>query len=84
MTSQLLTRIPTELKKDFETKASAQGLSMNLLVTMFIESYTRNPAWVQMYVSEETMDEILRKSLSSPKAKRASVSLYKAIKSAWL
>ena len=84
MTSQLLTRLPTALKKEFEAKAAEKGLSMNFLITAFVESYTKNPTWIQVYVDDDMVDEILRKSLSSPQAKKASVSLHKAIKAAWL
>ena len=44
MTSQLLTRVPTELKKQFEQKVQADGVSMNFIVTTFIEEYVKKRA----------------------------------------
>ena len=72
MTSQVLFRTDSKLKQAFQEKAKAQGSSMDSLLNAFI----------QTYVDDDAFDEIIRKSLSSPEAKKASVSLHKAIKAA--
>ena len=67
MTSQLLTRIPTELKKQFEAQAKEQGLSMNYLITILIRTYTKNPRIVQTYVDDEAFDAALEAAWSDPR-----------------
>jgi antitoxin component of RelBE/YafQ-DinJ toxin-antitoxin module len=82
MTSQLLTRVPTELKQQFKMKAENQGFSMDYLINVFIKTYTENPSIVQTYIDDDAFDEIVRRSFATPEAKKASESLFKAIKSA--
>ena len=82
MTSQLLTRVPTELKQQFKMKAENQGFSMDYLINVFIRTYTENPSIVQTYIDDEAFDEIIRRSFATPEAKKASESLFNAIKSA--
>ncbi len=82
MTSQLLTRVPTELKKQFKMKAEKQGFSMDYLINVFIRTYTENPSIVQTHIDDDAFDEIIRRSFSTPEAKKASESLLNAIKSA--
>ena len=82
MTSQLLTRIPTELKKQFEQRVQADGTSMNFVITAFMQEYVKNPSILQTHVDDEALDRIMERVLTSQKAKKASISLHKAIKSA--
>lgn len=84
MTSQLLTRVPTALKNQFKAKAEQSGFSMDYLVNVFIRTYTENPSIVKTYIDDDAFDEMIRRSSDTPKAKKASESLYNAIKSAWL
>ncbi len=82
MTSQLLTRVPTELKKQFEQKVQADGVSMNFIVTTFIEEYVKTPNAIETHIDDEMFDRIIAKSLASSKSKQAHQSLFEAIKKA--
>ncbi|MBP9812096.1 hypothetical protein KBC86_01830 [Candidatus Gracilibacteria bacterium] len=84
MTSQVLFRTDSKLKQAFQEKAKAQGSSMDSLLNAFIQTYVEKDNVIQTYVDDDAFDEIIRKSLSSPEAKKASVSLHKAIKAAGL
>ena len=84
MTSQLLTRVPTELKQQFKMKAENQGFSMDYLINVFIRTYTENPNIVQTYIEEEAFDDMIRRSFDTPKAKAAMKSLFETVKSKWL
>lgn len=80
MTSQLLVRMPTELKEQFEQRAQSDGVSMNFVITTFMEEYVRNPSIVQTHIDDEAFDRIMERVLSSPKAKKAATSLHNAMK----
>lgn len=82
MTSQLLTRVPTELKKQFEQKVQTDGVSMNFIITTFIEEYVKTPDAIRTYVDDDMFNRIMEKTLTSPGAKKAHTSLFNAIKSA--
>ncbi len=84
MTSQLLTRIDTDLKNRFKARAQEQGLSMDFLVNIFIKTYTEKPESVQVYVDDDMLDTILIRSMSTPQAKAAFTSLHKTLQSKWL
>ena len=84
MTSQLLTRIDTDLKNRFKARAQEQGLSMDFLVNIFIKTYTEKPESVQVYVDDEMLDTILIRSMFTPQAKSAFTSLHKTLQSKWL
>ena len=80
MTSQLLTRVPTELKQQFKAKAENQGFSMDYLINVFIRTYTENPNIVQTYIEEEAFDDMIRRSFETPEAKKAMISLGETIR----
>ena len=81
MTSQLLTRVPTELKRQFKARTREQGVSMDFLMNVFIRTYVERPQIIQTYVEEEAFDEMIRRSFDTPKAKAAMESLFETIKS---
>lgn len=56
MTSQLLVRLDSDLKKEFETIANQKGLSMNFLITSFVRTYTKNPDIVRTEFDESAFD----------------------------
>lgn len=80
MTTQILTRLDANLKKKFEKIAQKQGLSMNFLITTFIQIYTKNPKKISLHVDDTMFDEIVQQSFSSPKAIEATASLHSILK----
>ena len=81
MTSQLLTRIDTDLKNRFKTRAREQGVSMDFLVNVFIKTYTEKPESVQVYVNDTIFDIALEKAWSDLNLKPAFDSLDATLKS---
>jgi antitoxin component of RelBE/YafQ-DinJ toxin-antitoxin module len=75
MTSQLLTRIDTDLKNRFKARAQEQGLSMDFLVNIMIKAYTEKPESVKIYVDDDTFDQMLEKAWTNPDLKPAFASL---------
>ncbi len=84
MTSQVLFRTDAKTKEAFKLKTQREGVSMDHILNVFIRIYIERPNTVQTYIDDDAFDEIIRKSLESPEAKKASASLHKAIKAAWL
>ncbi len=82
MTSQVLFRTDSKLKEAFQQKAKAQGVSMDFILNTFVRTYVEKPDIIQTYIDDDAFDEIIRRSFSTPEAKKASESLLNAIKSA--
>jgi hypothetical protein len=82
MTSQVLFRTDSKLKQAFQSKAKAQGVSMDFILNTFVRTYVDKPDIVQTYIDDDAFDDIIRRSFATPEAKKASVSLHKAIKAA--
>ena len=82
MTTQVLFRTDSETKQAFKLKTQKEGVSMDHILNVFIRTYIERPNTVQTYIDDDAFDEIIRRSFSTPEAKKASESLYKAIKSA--
>lgn len=84
MTSQLLTRIDSDLKNRFKARAQAQGLSMDFLVNILIKTYTEKPESVQVYVDDDNFDQMLEKAWTNPNLKPAFASLSNTLRQKWL
>ena len=84
MTTQVLFRTDLETKQAFKLKTQREGVSMDHILNVFIRTYIERPNTVQTYIDDEAFDEIIRRSFSTSEAKKASESLFTAIKSAWL
>ncbi len=84
MTSQLLTRVPTELKNQFKAKAERNGFSMDYLVNVFIRTYTENPNIVQTYIDEVAFDRMLDQAWKTSTLAPSFDSLDNTLKSKWL
>ena len=82
MTSQVLFRTDPETKQAFKLKTQREGVSMDHILNVFIQTYIERPNIVHTYIDDDAFDEIIRTSFDTPGAKKASASLYKAIKSA--
>jgi antitoxin component of RelBE/YafQ-DinJ toxin-antitoxin module len=82
MTSQVLFRTDSKLKEAFQSKAKAQGVSMDFILNTFVRTYVDKPDIVQTYIDDDAFDDIIRRSFATPEAKKASVSLHKAMKAA--
>jgi antitoxin component of RelBE/YafQ-DinJ toxin-antitoxin module len=75
MTSQVLFRTDSKLKQAFQSKAKAQGVSMDFILNTFVRTYINNPGIMKTYVDEEAFDEMIRRSFDTPEAKKAMKSL---------
>jgi antitoxin component of RelBE/YafQ-DinJ toxin-antitoxin module len=84
MTSQVLFRTDSELKKAFQARTKAQGLSMDYVLNMFVQTYINNPQIIETYIDEEAFDEMIRRSFDTPEAKKAMISLGETLKKKWL
>lgn len=84
MTSQVLFRTDAKTKEAFQLKAKAQGLSMDYVLNMFVQTYINNPQIIETYIDDEAFDEMIRRSFETPEAKKAMISLGETIKKKWL
>lgn len=83
MTSQVLFRTDAKLKEAFQSKAKAQGVSMDFILNTFVRTYVEKDNIIQTYVDDDAFDEMLTKAWSDPGLKPAFDSLYKTLKSKW-
>ncbi len=55
MTSQILFRAPTELKKKFKQTVKDQGVSMDYVLNLFIRAYVENPKIIKVEIDEDEL-----------------------------
>ena len=60
MTSQLLTRVPTELKKQFKAQVEKDGLSMDYVINFFIRAYVENPNIIKIEFDMKEFQKSIR------------------------
>jgi hypothetical protein len=82
MTTQVLFRTDVATKEAFKLKTQREGVSMDHILNVFVRTYVDKPDIVQTYIDDDAFDDIIRRSFATPEAKKASVSLHKAIKAA--
>lgn len=80
MTSQLLVRLDSDLKKEFETIADQKWFSMNFLITSFVRTYTANPDIIRADFDEDAFD----RTWQTTATQKAFHSLGLTLKKKWL
>lgn len=55
MTSQILFRVPTELKMKFKQTVKDQGVSMDYVLNLFIRAYVENPKIIKVEIDENEL-----------------------------
>ncbi len=58
MTSQILFRVPTELKKKFKQTTKEQGVSMDYVLNLFIKAYLEDSSIVKVSIDIEKFRKI--------------------------
>jgi antitoxin component of RelBE/YafQ-DinJ toxin-antitoxin module len=61
MTSQILFRVPTELKKKFKQTTKEQWVSMDYVLNLFIRAYIEDSSIVKVGIDMEKLVEVTKK-----------------------